>query len=47
MDWFKVIKRYYENNLWTLEQVGLAVVMNKITEEQFKEITGQDYTKPE
>lgn len=37
------IKDYYDRGLWTKEMVKGAVVMNKITEIQYKEITGEDY----
>lgn len=43
MDWFKKIDNYYKEGLWTIEMIKNAVIRNKITEEQFKEITGQDY----
>lgn len=42
-DWYTNIKHYFEKGYWTLEQVKMAVVKNKITKEQFKEITGEDY----
>lgn len=35
----------YPNKMATLEQCRLAVEMKKITEAQFKEITGEDYFK--
>jgi len=41
--WFDRIKRFYEANLWTLEQVKDGVRFNKITEEEYKTITGLDY----
>lgn len=41
---FDKIKDYYERGLWSKEMVKNAVKMNnKITEEQYKEITGEDY----
>lgn len=40
---FKKIKYYYDNKLWTKEMVRNAVKKNKITEEQYKDITGEDY----
>ena len=43
MDWFDKIKNYYDTGLWTIEWVKNAVIKGKITAEQFKEITGQDY----
>lgn len=43
MNWYEKIKSYYDRGLWTKEQVKKAVEMNKITQEQYKEITGEDY----
>lgn len=40
---FKKIKDYYDRELWTKEMVKNAVVMNKITEIEYKQITGEDY----
>ena len=40
---FDKIKDYYERSLWYKEMVKNAVKMNKITEEQYKEIVGEDY----
>ena len=37
------IKSYYNNKLWTINMVRMAVRKNIITKEQFKEITGQSY----
>lgn len=38
--WFDRIKRFYEANLWTLEQVKDGVRFGKITEEEYEVITG-------
>jgi hypothetical protein len=43
MDWKIKIKRFYDERLWTIEQVKKAVTYNKLTEAEFEEITGQDY----
>lgn len=40
---FEKIKYYYDNNYWTKEMVGNAVVKGKITSDQYKEITNEDY----
>ena len=40
---FEKIKYYYDNNYWTKEMVANAVVKDKITVNQYKEITGEDY----
>ena len=38
------IKGFYDKGLWTIEQVHIAVEKGKITAEEYKTITGQDYT---
>ena len=43
MKWFEKIERYYKNGLYTNEQVKIFVQTGKITEVQYKEITGEDY----
>lgn len=40
---FEKIKEYYTKGYWTSEMVRNAVVKNKITKEQYKEITGEDF----
>lgn len=42
---FEEIKQYYDLGFWTKENVALAVEKGKITEEQYKVITGEDYVK--
>lgn len=42
MDWFTSIKRFYPK-YWTKSMVGDAVKAEKITEEQYKEITKDEY----
>lgn len=37
------IKYWYEMGMWTLAMVRNAVVKGKITEKDFKEITGEKY----
>lgn len=44
MDWFAKIKGFYPK-YWTKEMVASAVVAGKITEEQYKEIVGEEYKK--
>lgn len=39
---FKRIKKFYDRNLWTIDQVHFAVGV-VITEEEYKEITGEEY----
>lgn len=43
--WFDRIKRFYDAGLWTKEMVADAVRFNRIAAEQYKEITGEDYTQ--
>ena len=43
MSKFELVKTYYDKGLWNITRVKNAVVKNWITEEQFKEITGEDY----
>lgn len=40
---FEKIKGYYDNKLWTKEMVANAVVKEKITAGEYKEITGENY----
>lgn len=40
---FEKIKEYYDRGQWNKEMVRNAVIKGKITEEQYKEITGEDY----
>lgn len=40
---YEKVKKYYDKGLWTIEMVRNAVVKEWITEEEFKEITGEDY----
>ena len=41
--WFDRIKRFYDTNLWTKEMVADGVKVNRITEEQYEKITGDEY----
>lgn len=43
MDWFTLIKRFYEKGYWTKEMVADAVRAGKITPEQYEEIVGEAY----
>lgn len=43
MDWFKTVKRYYDKGYYSNEDVKIFVVGKKITEEEYKIITGVDY----
>ena len=41
---FLKVENHYRNGFWTIERVR-AVVGKWITEEEFKEITGQDFAR--
>lgn len=41
---FEIIKKNYERGLWTKQMVAVAVKKGVITPDQYKEITGEDYT---
>lgn len=43
MNWFEKIKRYYDKGIYINDEVKVFVKGNKITEEQYKEITGEEY----
>lgn len=40
---FKMIKKNFDNGLWTKQMVKMAVKKGVITKEQYKEITAEDY----
>lgn len=40
---FNVVKKYYEQGLWSKKRVRDAVLKDWITAEENKEITGEDY----
>lgn len=40
---YKMVKDYYDHGLWSIERVRLAVVKGWITEDEFTEITGDEY----
>lgn len=40
---FTKVKTYYDKGLWTIDMVRNAVVKGWITEEEFYEITGEEY----
>ncbi len=41
---YEKVKRYYELGLWDEVRVKNAVAKNAITAEEFKAITGKDYS---
>jgi len=40
---FEKVKKYYDDGLWNKEMVRNAVVKGWIREDEYKEITGEDY----
>ena len=40
---FEIVKKNYEKGLWTKQLVRMAVKKGVITQEQYKEIVGEDY----
>ena len=40
---FKIVKRYYDKGIYTKDDVKKFVQANRITEEEYKEIVGEDY----
>lgn len=46
MNWFSAAKRYYDLGFYTKDDVKKFVLYGKITPEQYKEITGDDYVAP-
>lgn len=41
---FEITKKNYERKLWTEAMLRALVVKGKLTEEEFAEITGRNYT---
>lgn len=41
--WYSRIKRFFDDNLWTISMVADGVAANKINEDEFKQIVGKDY----
>ena len=43
MNWFTIVKRYYDWGCYTNDNVKVFVDNGKITPEQYLEITGEEY----
>lgn len=41
---FKRIKKFFDLGLYTVDQVKVFVLKGVITEKQYKEITGEEYS---
>jgi uncharacterized XkdX family phage protein len=44
MDWFNVVKGYYDDGYYTKDNVKMFVEKAKITEIEYEQITGEAYT---
>lgn len=44
MNWVDTITYFYSQGFYTVDQVKIFVAKNKITADEYKTITGQDYT---
>ena len=40
---YEKVKKYYDDGMWTIARVRNAVVKGWITEDEFVEITGENY----
>lgn len=40
---FEKIKKWYESGMWTKKMVRNAVIKGKITEDEYTEITGEEF----
>lgn len=43
MDWYTIIKRYYDSGYYTKANVRTFVEAGKITPAQYQQITGEPY----
>lgn len=43
MNWFNKVKKYYDKGIYSIEDVRVFVLSKKITAEDFKKITGQEF----
>ena len=44
--YFEVAKKYFDLKIYKVDDVKLFVEAERITKDQFKEITGEDYDNP-
>ena len=42
---YAIVKKWYDRGLWSIARVRKAVVCKWITADEFKEITGEEYTE--
>jgi len=43
MDWYTIVRRHYDAGRYTNNDVKVFVQAGKITPEQYKQITGEEY----
>jgi uncharacterized XkdX family phage protein len=43
MDWYSVVKGYYDDGYYTKDNVKVFVEKGKITETEYEQITGEAY----
>lgn len=43
LDYYSLVKRYYERGYYTTDDVKVFVQAGKITDQQYEEITGKPY----
>ncbi|MCD8090087.1 MAG: XkdX family protein [Clostridiales bacterium] len=44
---YSKVKKYYKTGLWDISRVSNAVVKGWITEDEYEEITGEEYAEEE
>lgn len=42
---YKIVKRYYDKGIYSAEDVAKFVKAGKITPEEYKDITGEEYAE--
>lgn len=47
MDWYSKVKRYYDKGFYSNEQVKVFVEAEKISPEEYEQITGEPYVAEE
>lgn len=40
---YKIVKRYYDKGIYSKEDVAKFVLAGKLTAEEYKQITGEEY----
>lgn len=43
--WYDFIKEHYDNGSWGIDRIKAAVKIGRITPEEYKEITGEEYVE--